>query len=245
MSQASIAHYLEAFNYGLGEGSYNPFTRSLDVSHADFMDGKLHGQRGKSWEYKGNTFRIVRVRSANVVIGSALSLFIGGATRAGTLASSTKAVATTALSLTESDVAGGLLFTTGGTGAAPPQLRFIKDNDGTAGATTLTVAERDQAHNIEAISTPDAFTTLPDGTTTYGIFCHWEAKQSAGVSDAITAIALGTVTNGNWTIVIEEGPVNALVVGTTEDSVICARALAAYSGASRLTPIRMLRRFAP
>lgn len=270
MSTPSIAHYREAFNLALGVGPQNPFSvSSLDVADADFL--KLGGQKGKRWEYKGNTFRIVRVRGTGVVAGTALSRYIGNAARTGTFSASTKAVSTTADTFTESEVIDALIITTGGTG--PNQVRRIKEHDASANA-TVTIAEPDYAHrSYEAIASPEAWTTLPDGTTTYSIYADWEVIPTAGATSVVIGVALATVTNGNWTIIIEDGPCQALVVGTTDATtaggavvpsstagvlkgptaagitaaeawLVCGQAIQVNAGASALTEIVLSRRLA-
>ena len=218
MSTPSIAHYREAFNLALGVGPQNPFSvSSLDVSNDDFL--KLGGAKGDRWEWKHGghiyAFRIVRARGTIASAGIALKRYIGAAGRTGTMASSTKAVSVTADTFAENEVVDGLMITTGGTG--PNQMRRIKENTTEAGASTVTVAERDNTHNAyEAIGSPEAWTTLPDATTTYSIYCGWEVVPTSGVGDVVIGVSLAAVTSGNWTIIIEGGPCQALVVGSTD-----------------------------
>ena len=217
MSTPSIAIYREAFNLALGVGPQNPFSvSSLDVSNDDFL--KLGGKKGQRWEWEhgGHTyaFRIVRARGTIASAGIALKRYIGAAGRTGTFSASTKAVSTTADTFTENEINDALIITTGGTG--PNQVRRIKEHDASANA-TVTISERDYTHNAyEAIGSPEAWTTLPDATTTYSIYCGWEVVPTSGVGDVVIGVSLAAVTSGNWTIIIEGGPCQALVVGSTD-----------------------------
>lgn len=205
------AIYRRAFDHWLNEGAYQAF-KNLDVADADFQ--KLGLGKGAEAEYEGGTIRIVRARGA-LVAGGLCKLYIGGANRTGTLtANTTKAVTEGAETYVKGDLSGGNVFIKSGTGVG--QLRKILSNDAAAGASHLTVARPDTGLNQTAIQSPDAFATLPDATSTYSIVMGWEVVASAGVNDYVNAIALGTVTSGNWTLVQTRGYCLINCVGSTD-----------------------------
>lgn len=214
MSGSSDAIFFRAFSAAIGEGSYNPFANSNDVAYADLANAKLRIGPGQSNDFRYGfvdyRFRLVRAKSA-VAQGDLVTPFVRST---GTFASSTKAISTTAASYTASELASGLVVTKAGTGLN--QLRFIKDNSDDAGASTITVATFDNTYNTDAISTPDAWTTLPDGTTTFTAYCPWDVDKSAAATDFVIGVALNTVTAGNWTIILEKGPAMTKVVGSTD-----------------------------
>jgi hypothetical protein len=268
MSLSANAIFKYAFSNALGEGAAKLFSYGNNVSLSDL--GKLGFALGQRFAFRvGNIDYIFRVGlfKAAGAEGDALKL---DAPRTGTLASSTKAISTTASTYTESALAGGLITLTANTGA--PATRFIKDNSGDSGASTVTVAERDMAHNIDATSTTDAWGTQPDATTTFAIYTPWEVNVSAAATDFIVGACLNTVSSGNCAIYLEQGPVMVKVIGApdattalgplvpsatagtlkgptaagitaVEASRVCGLAITAYGGAAALRLAHIQPRF--
>lgn len=221
---SAMALYRRAFSRALGEGAYEAF-KSLNVSDSDFNElmkksSGLGGlRRGQSFhdEITGNRYRIVRARGAITGEGYLLKQYFGAAGRVGNLtAASTRAVLTTDDSFTARELAGGYVFINAGTGIG--ELRPIQDNDGTAGASTITVvpAGKPPYPGSTVADWPDNFTALPDATSDYVSFLPWEVVETSGVGDYVVGAALGAVTSGNWTIVLEEGYGLLRVVGSTD-----------------------------
>ena len=218
----AMALYRAGINRALGDGAWEAF-KSLNVTDADFKDWinsrKLGGlRRGQSFldEITGNRYRIVRALGTITGEGYLLKQHMNAAGRVGNLtAVSTKAVVQTDDTLVNHDLAGGLLFLNAGTGVG--ELRPIEDNDDTTSLSTITVARNRRTYPGETVSdSPDNFTALPDATTDYNAFVPWEVVETSGVTDEVVAWALGAVTSGNWTIVLERGYGLFRAVGSTD-----------------------------
>jgi len=218
----AMALYRAGINRALGEGAYEAF-KGLNVTDADFMEltksNKLGGlRRMQSFvdEMTGNSYRIVRARGAITGEGYLLKQYFGAAGRVGNLtAASTKAVITTDDTFVAHDLAGGLVFLNAGTGVG--ELRPIEDNDDTTSLSTITVARKRGTYPGETVAdSPDNFVALPDATTDYVSFVPWEVVETSGVGDYVVAWALGAVTSGNWTIVLEQGYGLVRAVGSTD-----------------------------
>lgn len=217
----SYAIYRRLFSRALGEGAYSSL-KGINMTDADFRGlqkelGLKAGQRFYDID-RGKSYRIVRARST-FAEGNTLKLYFGAAGRNPTFtAATTKAIATTNKTFVAHDLAGGEVFIYGGTDAY--ESRYIIDNDDAAGASTITVAEDDSSQANPAarlaINTPDAFTTLPDGTSTAQVVVGWEYVQTTAAVDNTKGIALGAVTSGNWTVVQEGGFGLVLLDGTTD-----------------------------
>jgi hypothetical protein len=262
-----MALYKTPYFRALGESSETPFA-NLDITDANYQKRAFCAPGERFAVPNSNiVIRWVRVRGSGVVAGTLLKLYAG---RTGTLASATAGTVTTATTLPVSDVGAGIFSTTGGTGLN--QHRHIYDSDGATNASKLTLLESDISNYLSDASLPEALNPVPDATTTWRIYCPWEVQPHAAATDRITAVALGTVTDGNWTFVVEEGLVPARVVGTTDAltadgfvvpsatagvgkgvttagitagdaSLVFARSIDAYSGAAALRLIDMFGRF--
>lgn len=219
----AMALYRTAVNRALGDGAWEAF-KGLNVTDSDMSElinsKKLGGLgRGQSFtdEVTGNRYRIVRARGTITDEGYLLKQYFGAAGRVGNLvAASTKAVITTDDSFTAHDLARGLVFLNAGTGVG--ELRPIMDNDGTVSASTITVvpAGKPPYPGAAVADWPDNFVALPDATTDYVSFVPWEVVHTSGVTDYTVAWALGAVTDGNWTIVLERGYGIFRGVGSTD-----------------------------
>lgn len=209
---SAMAILRRAMSKGLGEGAWQAF-KGLDVTDADFQEllksRQLGGlRRGQSFhdEITGNRYRIVRARSAVTGEGYLLKQYGGNAARIGGLtANSKKASIETNDTFVAHELAGGLTFISAGTGIG--QLRTIIDNDDTAAASKITIGVKDTSYkgSQTAEDSVEALTTQPDGTSSYEAFCPWEVEQQTAVGDRVVSWALGAVTSGNWTIVLEQG----------------------------------------
>lgn len=212
----SSSIYRRIASKALGEGLAAAFG-NCDVSDADFARiGKLGGMPGGKYTdpIHGVRLRIMRVRGAAVAaVGTTLKRYIGGTGRTGTFSAATKAVVTTTSTFADNDIGGAFLSTTGGTG--PNQFRNVLEFDSAANA-TITVAKRDSQYDLAAISTPDAYSVSPDATTTFSLYAPWEVTPCTAVTDFVSCVALSTVTQDNWTLVADMGPVPVLTVGSTD-----------------------------
>lgn len=213
----SYALWRRLFSRALGEGQYSAL-KNIDMTDSDFHGlqkelGLRAGQRFYDID-RGKAYRIVRARSA-FAAGNTLKLYFGAAGRNPTLtAASTAAIGVTNKTFVAHDLAGGEIFFYGGTDAY--ESRYIIDNSDDAGASTVTVAEKDTGYpGTKDITSPDAWTVQPDGTTTAQIVCGWELVQTTAATDCTKGIALGTTTSGNWTVVQEGGFGLVLLDGTS------------------------------
>lgn len=209
----------EAFNRALGTGLADSF-RSVDITDANFSQlGISKGQRfpyiipGTGTEF---VLRAVRARGA-LLEGSLVKRYVGAAGRIGNLtAASDKAIVVTDDTFVANDLAGGIFFITAGTGANQRQ-RFIRKNSAAAGASTITVAEREGLYpNTTDEDAADALDTAPDGTSDYSVYCDWEVVASAAATDFVVGVSLGVATSGNWTLILETGICLCLQVGSTD-----------------------------
>lgn len=262
-----MALYKSPYNRFVGESSESPFA-GINWTDTKYKSRAFCAPGERFPVPNTNTIiRWVRVRGSGVVAGTLLKLYAG---RTGTLASATAGTVTTASTLAVTDVGEGIFSTTGGTGLN--QHRHIYDSDGATNASKLTLLESDNSNYQTDASLPEALSPVPDATTTFRIYCPWEVQPSAAVTDLISAVALGTVDDGNWTMVVEEGLVPARVVGSTdaltadglvvpsatagvgkgltaagitaaEAARVFARSIDAYSGAAALRLIDVFGRF--
>lgn len=224
---SAIGIYYASLSRALGRGLFEAF-QGLNVSNTDFVElinkSKFGGlRRGQSFidQKTGNRFRLVRARGAITGLGYIVKNYLGAAGRVGNLtAASTKAVLTTDDSFTEHDLAGGYVFLNAGTGLE--QLRPIFDNDGTAGASTITLAYKDRSFpgSHTAVDSADALATAPDATTDYLTVLPWEIVETSAVTDYVVGVALGAVTSGNWTIVQDFGYGLVRAAGDTDALVL-------------------------
>lgn len=212
--QVLTAIYRRAYSRAVGESSasLSPF-QNIDMSNADFVR-RGFAAPGERFAVPNTSLvvRWVRARTTGIVQGSLIIAYAG---RTGT-ASAGSATALTAPAATQylnADIAGALLNTTGGTG--PNQTRDIQDSD-EAATSVLNVVPPDYTVYTLQSAMPEAFSPVIDATTTYGIYAPWEVGASSGVTDFVTGVALTSVTNGNWTLMVEEGPVPTLCVGSTD-----------------------------
>lgn len=220
---SAMAAYIASVSRAMGVAAWKAF-QSLDVTDADFTEllksNKFGGlRRGQSFidEITGNRYRIIRARGTITGLGYLLKRYLGAAARIGNLtAVSTKSVLQTDDTFVAHDLAGGMVEINAGTGRG--QMRFILDNDDTASLSTITVARKDTSFpgNHTANDSPEAFTTQADATSDYITVLPWELVQTAAVTDRVVAVALGAVTSGNWTIVLEEGDGLFQTVGSTD-----------------------------
>lgn len=214
MTSSSI--YRRIASKALGEGLAAAFG-NCDVSDADFARiGKLGGKPGGVYTdpIHGIRLRIVRVRGAAVAaIGTTLKRYIGGTGRTGTFSAATKALVTTTSTFADNEIGGAFLATTGGTG--PNQFRNVLEFDSAANA-TIRVAKRDSQYDLADIASADAYAVSPDATTTFSLYAPWEVTPCSAVADFVSCVSLSTVTQDNWTIVAEKGPVPVLTVGSTD-----------------------------
>jgi hypothetical protein len=224
---SAMAAYLASVSRALGKGAWEAFS-SLNVTNSDFIElsksNKLGGlRRGQSLidEITGNRYRIVRARGAITGLGYIVKNYLGAAGRLGNLtAASTKAVLTTDDTFVAHDLAGGYVFLNAGTGLE--QLRPIIDNDDTSGASTITLATKDRSFpgSHTAVDSADALATAPDATTDYLTVLPWEIVETSAVTDYVVGVALGAVTDGNWTIVLDEGYGLVRAAGDTDALVL-------------------------
>jgi hypothetical protein len=210
------ALYRRIASKALGEGLAAAFA-SLDIADSKFYQlGMNPGDRGTD-PIHGVTIRAVRARGAAIAAaGTTLKRYIGGTGRTGTLSAATKAVLTTPSTFADNDIGGAFIQTTGGTG--PNQFRSVLEFDSAALA-TITVAKRDREYDLADIASADALAVLPDNTTTFSIYAPWEVTPCTAVTDLVSAVSLGAVTQDNWTLVVEKGPVPTLTVGSTDAAV--------------------------
>jgi hypothetical protein len=214
-----IAVYRRAFSRALGEGRISAF-KGLTASDTDFQTKRALGGLAPGERFidpvTGNVYRVGRARAAVGEAGLLLKTYVGAAGRIGTgTANSTKAVFETADNLVAHDLVNGYFTLTGGTGA--PETRLIIDNDDTAANSLVTVSEADRSYpGTTAITSPDAFTTLPDNTTTYSIFCPWEVLPTTAVTSRVVGVSLGAVSDGDWFIYLEKGYGYVKAAGDTD-----------------------------
>jgi hypothetical protein len=215
----SSSIYSRIASKALGEELASAFG-NRDVPDADFSRiGKLGGKPGGKYTdpTHGVRLRIMRVRGAAVAgIGTTLKRYIGGAGRTGTFSAATKAVVTTTSTFADNDIGGAFLQTTGGTG--PNQFKNVLEFDSAANA-TITVSKRDAQYDLAAIASVDAYAVTPDATTTFSLYAPWEVTPCTAVGDFVSAVAISTVTQNNWTLVVDMGPVPILTIGTTDAAV--------------------------
>jgi hypothetical protein len=223
---SAMGIYYASVSRALGRALYAQF-QSLNITNDNFMElaksstfGGL--RRGQSFvdQNTGNRFRLLRARGAITGVGYILKSYLGAAGRVGNLtAASTKAVVTTDDSFTANELADGWYFQNAGTGIG--DLRPIIDNDGTAGASTITLAQRDFTYpGSVATDSPDALATTPDATTDYITVLPWEVVETSGVGDYVVAVALGAVDSGNWTIAQDFGYGLVRAAGDTDALVL-------------------------
>lgn len=211
MGNLLISIHREAFNRAGGTGWQDAFG-TVNVANADFH--KVGLSAGSKFEYLGNEYQVVRARSA-LAAGDLVKSYTGAAGRIGNIASATKAVLTTDDTFVAHDLIGGIVYINAGTGIG--QMRRILANDDAAGASTITVAERDASlPNVLAVDTAEAFDTAPDATSDYVAYCNWEVTQTAGITDYVVGVSLGTVTSGYWTIIQTKGPALIKGAGNTD-----------------------------
>ena len=224
---SAMGIYYASLSRALGRGLWEAF-QGLNVTNANFIElinTRTYGglRRGQSFvdQDLGNKFRLVRARGALTGVGYIVKSYLGAAGRVGNLtAASTKAVLTTDDTFVEHDLAGGLVYLNAGTGIG--QMRPIMDNSDAAGASTITLAVKDRSYPgaHTAVDSPDALATAPDATTDYLVVCPWEVVETSAVTDYVVGVALGAVTDGNWTIILEEGYGLVRVAGDTDPSVL-------------------------
>jgi hypothetical protein len=192
-----------AFAHWLGTGRHESF-KGANLGIDDLH--KLGLEPGQRVAVDGSVYRAVRARGAITGEGYILKSYFGAATRTGTVQAT---FSKTQIVTQETFVKGqfqtpkrrGRVFIDSGTGIG--QLREILKND----TTTLTVAQKTHGlPQIAASSNPDALGTITDGTSTYSIVCDWEVEMTSGVTDLVGGVALGAVTDGNFTIIVEESP---------------------------------------
>lgn len=263
--------YRRAYCRAAGESSASAAAFvNIDMTNADFVRRLGFAAAGERFAVPGTSLvvRWVRARSTGIVAGGLVIAYAGrtGTASAGSASTLTAPAATQYLL---ADIGGGIISTTGGTG--PNQNRDIVDSD-EAATSLLTVVPPDLTVYVAAASLPEAFSPVIDATTTFGIYCPWEVQQQTAATDLVTGVALGTVTNGNWTLIVEEGPVPTLCVGSTdalvalgrvvpsatantakgptaggitasEASLVFGRSLFAYSGAAALRLVDVFGRF--
>lgn len=219
---AASALYRTGVNRALGDGAWEAF-KGLDVTDSDFKElsktTKLGGLRqGQSFldEITGNRYRIVRARGTITGEGYILKTYAGASGRVGNLTgASTKAVQVTDDTFVAHDLASGYEFINAGT--AVGELRTILDNDDTASASTITVARNLKSYPGEQVSdSADNFVALPDATSDYAALCTWEVVHTSAVTDFVVGVALGAVTDGNWTIMLDRGWGLIRAVGSTD-----------------------------
>jgi hypothetical protein len=129
---------------------------------------------------------------------------MGNAARLGAAnAASTKEQLVSADTYVRGELDGGQVWFPSGTNAG--SRRILKNTD-EAGASKVRVAP-DKVHHLRMDGTKaaDAFTVAPDGTSNYHIHCGWEVVQATAITDVVTAVSLGAVTDGGLTIVAVEG----------------------------------------
>jgi hypothetical protein len=197
----------------LGDGKHEAFQDGF-VSDADFK--KLGAEPGHIFTYRQGgvvrTYQILRNRTAATLnIGDVMKLYAGAGARIGAVTASTAAVTTTDDTFVLNDLAGGLVFTVGGTGLG--QVRTILKNSAAAGASTVTIAEYDRSLNLAATASPDIWDTTPDVTTTYSAVCPWEVTRTTAATDQAMAVAIAPVPQDNWGIFQIAGPALVRCIG--------------------------------
>jgi hypothetical protein len=208
MSTLLYSVHREAFKAAAGSGWHQSFA-GVSVADANFI--QMGGSKGARFEYGQNEYMIGRNRTGGVLAAGDIVKYRAALT--GTITAATKAVLTTDQTYTVNEHVGKILFITAGTGIG--QMRRIIANSGGANA-TITVAQNDGSLGIAAISTPDAFGTLPVNTDTYEIICPWEIVKHAAATDFIIGAALGDVADGEWTIFQTKGIALVSIVGSTD-----------------------------
>jgi hypothetical protein len=123
---------------------------------------------------------------------------------------------TTTSTFADNDLNGAFLATTGGTG--PNQFRTPLEYDSAANA-TIRVSKRDSQYDLADISSADAYSVSPDATTTFSLYVPYEVTPCTAVTDFVSCVALSTVTQNNWTLVADMGPVPVLTIGSTDAAV--------------------------
>lgn len=203
-----------AFAEWLSTGRKDAF-KGANLSITDIA--KLGLELGQYACYDGAIYRAVRARGALTGEGYILKQYANAAGRTGTAtAASTKQRMVTADTLVKGDLKGGRVWRPSGTGTTEGP-RVILDNNDAAGASTVDVSRRVAHLNRAATSAADAFTTAPDGTSTYNLHCDWEVVETSGVGDYVIGAALGAVTDGNLTIIVVESPYAVIrCVGSTD-----------------------------
>lgn len=203
-----------------GEGAASSL-RSLDIAPADFA--KLGMSLGHSYEtqwpsYPGYpqgapvTFKCIRARSA-LVDGGLVKAYAGNAGRTAAVTGAKKGIIPTAGTFAAADVVGALMELVSGTGANQTP-RVILGSDGAAGASKLKISRRDSQLRLDEESASDALGTATDATTNVSIFAGWECVSAGGAAtDQVSGVALGAVTSGNYSIIVESGYAHARVDG--------------------------------
>ena len=165
---------------------------------------ELGVELGQFFDVDNTVYRAVRARGTVTAKGYILQSYMNAAGRTGTAnAASTKALLQTADTFVKGDLDGGFVWFPSGTDGG---RRRIINNTDASGASKVRVAKENQSLRKADTSGADAFTNQPDGTSTYNVHCDWEVVQTTAVTDLVTAVSLGAVTDGYLTIVAVEGP---------------------------------------
>lgn len=233
----SSAVYGDLIKRALGGSSALPGA-GINLTYDEFMKRgpAAPGERFSS-PYGSTVLRWVRVRGAGVVIGSPLKRFLGDASRTGTApAGSTALVFNTADTLLNADIAGAILSIIAGTGLG--QHRPILESDEGAATSKLGVVAPDLANYIDSAKLPEVFNPIPDNTSGYSIYADWEVTRQTGDTDAVSGVALGTVGDGNFTLMVEQGPAPCDCAGNT-DAITAGGLIVPSSTAGRAKGIDM------
>lgn len=227
-----MAHNRIVSSRAFGNGKHTAFA---DFNHASISElwgsgiGELYP--GACFELWGNVYQVVRNRAGgNLVVGEAVSLLLGDATRTGNLATGT----TAALLLTDDTHDAGLagneplpswVVVTAGAMATTPtmQRRIIQENTPATTASTVRVATGRQGDGGPAdtdLVSADIITGTVDNTYDYSVFEPWavvKADADALVSQGVQGIVVSTVITDNYFGIIQiTGLAMALVNGTTD-----------------------------
>jgi len=208
------AAYKAAFSRATGDSSASPFA-GVNLTYDEFVK-RGHAAPGERFgsQFGSVVLRWVRVRGANVVMGSPLKRFVGDATRTGTFSAATKTTVTSADTLLNADIGGALLSVIAGTGLG--QHRPILESSEAVGASVLSTVPPDLVNYIDIEKMPEIWNPVLDATSQYSIYADWEVTRQTANTDPVSCVALGTVADGNLTLVVEEGPAFCDCAGDTD-----------------------------
>jgi len=213
-----------AYNPAFGEGFEDAF-RNVDVpSPTSIIDLGL--EIGEKFPYENGIYQVVRVRGGGQK-GDWVKLFFGGATRLGTVAAgiaATKAEIQSSFNLVAGDLVNpskgipSWAFITSGTGIG--QRRRILANWDSADVAKPNIIRVADIHpsdvTYSAITSGDAFATLPVTGDGLSLILPWEVTKTAAAYDLPQGVLMGDVTDGQYGVICVAGPALAKCVGSTD-----------------------------